>query len=115
MRYVILEKSKKETQNKLIDFFLRNPNPPDEKVHAFADKLGIEPDDLEGMIYGILSDIINFPKIKESEVAQKELKMGIKVEMEHTSFPAIAKRIALAHLEELPDYYTRLKKMERGK
>lgn len=41
-----------------------------------------------------------------------ELAMGIKVEMEHTSNRAIAERIALDHLSEIKDYYTRLKKME---
>lgn len=112
MKFIILEKSKKAIQNKVIEFFMRNPNPSDDKVHGFAERLGIEPDKLEGMIYGILSEIVNFPKVKESEVNKKELEMGIKVEMEHTTFPAIAKQIALSHLDEIPDYYTRLKKME---
>jgi len=43
----------------------------------------------------------------------KQLEMGIKVEMEHTTDKAIARRIALDHLREIPDYYTRLLKMER--
>jgi hypothetical protein len=42
----------------------------------------------------------------------KQLKMGIKVEMEHTSDPKIATRIALDHLAEFKDYYTHLKTME---
>ena len=42
----------------------------------------------------------------------KELAMGIDVEKEHTDNPAIAKEIAKDHLAEIPDYYTRLKKME---
>lgn len=50
--------------------------------------------------------------ISEEGVDPKELEMGIKVEMEHTDDPVIAKKIALDHLSELPDYYTRLKKME---
>lgn len=41
-----------------------------------------------------------------------ELKVGIVVEMEHTTDPLIAKEIALDHLNELPDYYTRLKSVE---
>jgi len=41
--------------------------------------------------------------------------MGIKVEMEHTDDPALAKIIAKAHLSELKDYYTRLHKMESEK
>lgn len=46
-----------------------------------------------------------------SEVDQKELKMGIKVEMEHTDDPEEAKIIALQHLAEDPKYYTKLKKV----
>lgn len=38
--------------------------------------------------------------------------MGIKVEMEHTSDPDIAKEIALDHLTEDPEYYTHLAEME---
>ena len=50
--------------------------------------------------------------------------MGINIELEHGSRygyitnvtnddPITTGRIALAHLFELPDYYTRLKRMER--
>ena len=42
----------------------------------------------------------------------KQLSMGKKVEKEHTNNANIAKMIALQHLGELPDYYTRLKKIE---
>jgi hypothetical protein len=41
-----------------------------------------------------------------------QLLMGIKVELEHTSDRMLALEIATDHLEEFPDYYTRLKKME---
>jgi hypothetical protein len=43
----------------------------------------------------------------------KELEMGIKVELEHTTSKRLAKEIAMDHLTEIPDYYTRLKKMEK--
>lgn len=43
----------------------------------------------------------------------KELAMGIEVEAEHTGDPQTAMEIAMDHLKEFPDYYTRLKKMER--
>jgi hypothetical protein len=43
---------------------------------------------------------------------KKELKMGIKVEMEHTKDKAKAKEIAMDHLWENPSYYTKLKKVE---
>jgi hypothetical protein len=43
---------------------------------------------------------------------QKQLDMGEPIEHEHTQDHDLAKYIALQHLDEIPDYYTRLKKME---
>lgn len=39
---------------------------------------------------------------------------GIEVEMEHTKDPQVALEITMDHLRELPDYYTRLEKMEKS-
>lgn len=39
-----------------------------------------------------------------------QLRMGIKIEKEHTNSSKIAKQIAKAHLMEDPKYYTKLKK-----
>ena len=39
--------------------------------------------------------------------------MGIKVEMEHVDDEELAKEISMDHLEEIPDYYDRLDKMEK--
>lgn len=50
--------------------------------------------------------------ITENDVDQEQLKMGIEVEYEHTTDATVAKKIALDHLAEIPDYYTRLAKME---
>lgn len=41
-----------------------------------------------------------------------QLEIGIKVEMEHTSDKNVAREIALDHLMELPDYYSKLGKIE---
>lgn len=59
-----------------------------------------------------------------SQVAQKhgmpeeelvdQLEMGMRVEMEHTSDMQAAMEIALDHLNEFPDYYTRLASVETG-
>ena len=48
--------------------------------------------------------------VKEMEA---HLKKGIKVELEHTDDKSVAKEIALDHLNELPDYYERLDKVEK--
>ena len=42
----------------------------------------------------------------------RQLKIGIKTEMEHTKSKKIAERIAKDHLREYPTYYTELVKME---
>jgi len=43
---------------------------------------------------------------------QKQLDIGEPIEHEHTKDHNLAMDIALQHLDEIPDYYTRLKKME---
>ena len=45
-------------------------------------------------------------------VITNQLKMGVPIEHEHTKNNVVAMDIALQHLDEIPDYYTRLKKME---
>lgn len=47
-----------------------------------------------------------------AEKIEQQLKMGMSIEGEHTSSVAAAREIALDHLAEVPDYYTRLKKVE---
>jgi len=63
-------------------------------------------------IYKIVQAVVT--PAKEEDVDPKELKMGIEVEKEHTDDEKLAKRIALQHLAELDDYYTRLKNMEKA-
>lgn len=50
----------------------------------------------------------------ELTVRPQEVEMGVEVEMEHTDNPRMAVEIALDHLAEDPEYYTKLKKMEGG-
>lgn len=45
---------------------------------------------------------------------QSQLKKGIKVEKEHTKNAELANKIASQHIDELPDYYDRLAKVEKG-
>jgi len=57
-------------------------------------------------------DIADKFKVSIQKVT-KELDMGTKIEMEHVNSKNLAKEIAMDHLVEIPDYYTRLKKMEK--
>lgn len=64
---------------------------PTPEVEAIAKKHGVSPDAI-----------------------RKQLELGIKVEMEHTTSRRAAREIARDHLWEIKDYYTRLRKMESG-
>jgi hypothetical protein len=74
---------------------------------AFKDAFGIDIKDFKGRLAGGEADGKPLTKYDLSQ-----LLMGIKVELEHTSDRMLALEIATDHLEEFPDYYTRLKKME---
>jgi len=52
---------------------------------------------------------------KSENQIEKAIKTGSKIEKEHTKNKNIAMKIATAHVNERPDYYTRLKKVEESK
>jgi len=43
-----------------------------------------------------------------------QVKAGTKIEGEHTTDKSIAKKIALQHVDERPDYYTKIKQLEKS-
>lgn len=109
---------KDEIKLKIMDYLKEHPSPPDDDIHDFAEEFGMESHDFEAIIYSILGSFAGSGRAKEKgfeekDADPKELAMGIKIESEHTSWPPMAKRISLDHLAEIPDYYTRLIKMEK--
>jgi hypothetical protein len=114
------ERSPKEA---VVELFATKSKVEDTDVHALAEKLGIDAHEFENIIYGLLTSFFNKGKYNKSgkkNIDAKELKMGIKVEMEHTDDPIIAERIAKDHLTEIPGtgnndgYYSLLERMEAG-
>ncbi len=111
-----------ETRQKILDFFRDEPYPADSKVHAFAEKMGMKPEELEEQAYAILSTFLssgrfNESKKKESDFDKDEIAKGIKIEMEHLDSkspyaPFLAKRITFDHNAEFKTYNTALLKME---
>lgn len=59
-----------------------------------------------------LEDVANKHKVSIKQI-QDQLDKGTKVEMEHTKDQTLAKKIAMDHLWEVPDYYTKLQKIEK--
>lgn len=88
------------------------------KRGRIAKKLGISPSKLKTMsdseLRDILKDIGKHDFAPDSDFDAEQLKRGIEVEKEHTNSILVAKLIAKDHLKEIPDYYTRLDKMEKG-
>lgn len=60
-----------------------------------------------------LEDICEKHRCNLEQLTQ-EYKLGLQVETEHTEDKSIAKEIALDHLWEKPNYYSKLKKVEEG-
>lgn len=59
-----------------------------------------------------VEDIAKKHKVSPASI-RLQIEKGKKVEMEHTKDSKLAREIAMDHLEEIPDYYTRLEKMEK--
>lgn len=47
------------------------------------------------------------------ETLKKQLSKGIEIEKEHTKDEKVAEKIALAHIDERPDYYIQIDKLEK--
>ena len=103
-----------------VRFFLDSPHPSDDALHKFSEERGLDKNGLEEAAYVLATFAARFftggraveTGTTNTDVNPDELAMGVEIEKEHTPDPFIAMRIALDHLAELPDYYTRLKKME---
>lgn len=72
---------------------------------------------LIGLGFGLIAlktlKTITTPKETRHQIDPKQIAIGTKIEMEHTSNPAVARKIAIDHLREFPDYYSHLIPMER--
>ena len=107
-------------ENEVIGFLKENPNPSDADLHKWAEGKGYDVHNVETAIYKLATVMVQFltggraneKGVTKADVDSKQLAMGIKVEYEHTPNKETSERIALDHLAELKDYYTRLDKME---
>ena len=82
---------------------------------SLAASLKITVEQLNTEIYATMTSFFNrglFVKNPNSPMPEDQLRMGIKVEMEHSDNVLVAERIARDHLTEDPSYYTKLAEME---
>ena len=99
---------------KIRAFVRKTPNLSDDKFHDFAERLGVNVHQAEEVVYHMARALHGGEAEKKKGVKfdPKQMAKGRKVEMEHTKDPHVAKEITRDHLAEIPDYYTRLHKME---
>lgn len=105
----LLEGSSKEVISTNIATLVREGRPQAQAVAIAMRKAG----KAKPKRFSLSGGIAERKGVTEKDVDPKELAAGIVVEAEHTNDPELAKRIALDHLSEIPDYYTRLKIMEK--
>lgn len=97
-----------------IDQFVADEPGYESNVGRWQDPIEFVDQEIDGLderkdkIHGGLAD-----KKDPSDFDSVQLKTGIKVEREHTDDPKIAEEIAMDHLTEDPDYYKKLKKIEK--
>jgi hypothetical protein len=84
-----------------------DPNKFEQYRAAIKQKYGIDIKDFKETMRGGRAD---GKKVTKYDLQQ--LLMGISVEQEHVRDKMTALEISMDHLEEFPDYYTRLKEME---
>jgi hypothetical protein len=92
-------------KDKLVKLLNDNPKPSAEQLKEFSPTLVAE------LLASFLKKF-KHEELPDEKFNKDELEQGVKIEQEHTDNAYIAKMIAKAHLLEIPDYYTRLKKME---
>jgi hypothetical protein len=109
--------SKAEQLDEVMLFFRENPSAPRQDFLALDKALGITREELENLEFelckSLCSKIGKHVNHGNEDVDQDELQKGIEHELEHTNDEYIARLIALDHLSEMPDYYTKLSAVDK--
>jgi len=105
----------------VLKMLAENPELSRKDIKQWATTSGFDIEEVETRIYKIAAAFARFwfgglsnkKSFTERDADAEQLRMGIEVEYEHTPDFIASKKIALDHLAEIPDYYTRLDKMEK--
>lgn len=113
-------KLSQEVLGSIIDFFINRPNAGYRELSKFVKDKGIDYYDMDYALTTLAGSFVGFlygglfmnSDMGVGDIDSEQLSRGIEVEREHTDNSLIARRIALDHLVEIPDYYSRLDRME---
>jgi len=101
---------------KIRDYVRAHPGLSDKQFHDYVAGLGVNVHKAEEVVYGQARALAG-GKAEEKgakKPSPQQMAMGQKVEAEHSHDPRVRREIASDHLAEIPDYYTRLRTMERA-
>lgn len=110
LQYLLRKEIEKDNglEKEILKLFRLVKNPTDTDIHGLAEKLGLDPAQVEDKIYAILKGFIVGGKSKgeEGDFDPEEVRLGMIVEAEHTEDPSLRRKIVNDHLTENPKYYT---------
>lgn len=101
----------------VVALYLKTNTPTDAQIKAITSKANLSADQFWAIVNKLFQALLRgagkHAHVPDEKFDKKELELGVKVEQEHTNDPYVAKIIAKDHLMEIPDYYTRLHRMEK--
>jgi len=97
-----------------LGYLQSDPNPTGESLALLAQLSGYTLEEVHREVFAIAAEMAAFlASGRHTELNQEpdpeQVRQGMEIEKEHTSNALIAQKIALDHLVEHPDYYTKLK------
>ncbi len=103
----------------IFDFYSKCPDPDHHEIEEFLMDANMDREEFVHHVFRIFSAFASHGKFNESgltidDIDHDQLMKGMRVEMEHTKCPLMARRIALDHLSEIHDYYDKLEIMENS-
>lgn len=109
-----------KTREEMINLFSNNDASEDD-INSLSSSLGVKKDEIHKILYKLMSEFFGSGRYVDAvksgnppDIDDAQLKKGIETEMEHTTSAIFAKKIALDHLTEDSEYYTKLENMEGG-
>lgn len=114
--YFLSEENDKRSKLKtiLINRFTLDDKITTKEMESLAKENGYDKNELDQIVRDLLSSLFHVRRYKMPKtIDEKQLEKGIKHEYEHTSDIEIAKKIALDHISEIPNYYDLLEKLEK--
>jgi len=97
----------------VMDFFAQQQgNITDADFHSFCEQNGFNVHEAESIAYGLAQKLMQILRegksvgLDPNTVDPQQLEWGMKIESEHTSCPALQKKISLDHIAENPQYYS---------